>query len=498
MKKLSFIFCCIFLAMTCGCKSTVDGLQRDITTVLKKMEIESLNPKEKESSKETISTYPAQPAEAENTKKVEAPKTVVRPSEMRYALTIEPNPQDSSIKLMNIDEEYYPGISLSPGYYEVMVEHKGYTAYREWIKVENNKTLKISLNKTGTATVSNVEASQPEAPPAPIKKEKPVAKEAQITETPIAPAALQLPATLSSHTESVTCLSFSPDGNMLASGSYDSTVIIWNLKDGSILHKLNQGDKVKTVEFSPQGAALAAGGQDKYVKLWDAKSGKQINTFKGLTDRVYSLEFSPRGDLLAVGGNNEVIMWNTGSGRIEQHLVGNVTPYPRLGPIKAIAFNPDGKDANGISCAFTCQQGIALFKPDNKEIIIIPDKSMPSSLTYSPNGKYIAWGARHQYNENSYYPRFLKVDTREMDQTITRNDDAASPDRIFYTAYTPGGRQLIMLSYNQAVLYDIKTGAIIRTFSGTSETAVTDAALSPDGKILAATAGNNIRLWPLD
>jgi len=48
------------------------------------------------------------------------------------------------------------------------------------------------------------------------------------------------------------------------------------------------------------------------------------------------------------------------------------------------------------------------------------------------------------------------------------------------------------------VLYDIKTGAILKTFADTSQTAVTDGALSPDGKILAATAGNLIRLFTLD
>ena len=496
MKKLSFILSCVLLMMICGCKSTMDGFQRDMTTVLKKMEIDKLNPKKEEPVQESISSHSSQPPEEEKTKEAETPKIVQRPSEMRYTLTIDPMPQDSAIKLMNIDDQYFPGISLSPGYYEVMVEHKGYTAYREWIKLENDKILKIALSKTGAANVSNVQASeQPPPPPPPVKKEKPAAKEPEITEAPIAPAALQFPATLTGHSESVTCLAFSADGSMLASGSYDSTIIIWNTKDGSILHKLNQGDKVNAVAFSPQGAILATGGQDKIVKLWDAKSGKLVNSFKGLTDRVYSIEFNPRGDILAAGGNNELIMWSTSTGKIEHHLVGNVTPYPRFGTIKAISFNPHGKDADGISCAFTCQKGIALFKPENKEIIVIPDKSMPSSVTYSLNGQYITWGARHQYNENSYYPRFLRVDTREMDQAITRDDNAASPDRIFYTAYMPGSRQLVMLSYNQAVLYDIKTGSIIKTFSGTSETAVTGAALSPDGKILAATAGNNIRLW---
>jgi WD40 repeat protein len=123
---------------------------------------------------------------------------------------------------------------------------------------------------------------------------------------------------------------------------------------------------------------------------------------------------------------------------------------------------------------------------------------MPASVTYSSNGAYIAWGARHQHSENVYFPRLLKVATREMDPEMFRNDHAATADRVFYTAYAPGGRQLIMLSYGQAVLYDIKTGSIIRKFPGTSATSVTAGALSPDGKIFAAASENNIRLWTME
>jgi WD40 repeat protein len=54
-----------------------------------------------------------------------------------------------------------------------------------------------------------------------------------------------------------------------------------------------------------------------------------------------------------------------------------------------------------------------------------------------------------------------------------------------------------MLSYKQAVLYDISTAAVVRMFSGTSETSATDAAISPDGNTLAATSGSLIRLWKL-
>jgi WD40 repeat protein len=294
----------------------------------------------------------------------------------------------------------------------------------------------------------------------------------------------------------VTSLSFSADSAILASGSYDSTIIVWSMKDGSILQKINHGDKVRATSVS--GNNIASGGNDKLVKLWDAKTGKSISTFRGLTDRVYCIEFSQNGGLVAAGGNNELIIWNAGSGKTEHHLLGDVAPYPRFGTIKAIAFNPNGKDADGYICAFSCLSGIAMFNPQNKEVSIIRDTSMPGSVTYSPSGSYIAWGARHQHSENTYFPRLLKVSSREMDPEIYRNDPSAAADRVFYTAYAPGGRQLIMLSYGQAVLFDIKTGSIIRKFSDTSTTSVTAAALSPDGKIFAAASGNNIRLWAMD
>ena len=179
-------------------------------------------------------------------------------------------------------------------------------------------------------------------------------------------------------------------------------------------------------------------------------------------------------------------------------MLGDGEFYPRFGAINAIAFHPKVADADGFTLAFTCQAGVALYKPDTKEIVILPDDTMPNSLAYSPDGRYIAWGARHQHGDNLFFPRFVLTDTRELDETISRADPNALADRVFLTTYTPGGNQLILLSYSQAVLYDIKTGDIIQTFGDTSQTAVTDAALSPDGKILAATAGNLIRLFVLD
>jgi WD40 repeat protein len=503
MKQLFLSVFCILLISVFGCRA-MDGLKKDLDEVLQKMEMEELNPKEEKTPKESISSHVSKPLEEAPAKKNEPARIKQRPDEVEYSLTINPVPEKSVVKLLNIDEQYYPGIKLSPGYYEVMIESKGYEGYREWIKLDRDKVLKISLSKTGAAKVSAEESSAQKDKPVhsaePVQTKKPLAeKESPAGAVLPEPAAgLQLPDTLSGHLDSVSSLSISTDSSLLASGSYDAAVIIWSLKDGSIAHKINHGDKVRAVSFAPGGTSLASGGNDKLVKLWDSQNGNLINTFRGLADRAYCIEFAPGGQTIAAGGNNELIIWNTGSGKIEHHLKGDVAPYPRFGAIKAIAFHPSGRDANGFMLAFTSQTGIALFNPQNKEVRILPDASSPASVTYSPGGHYIAWGARHQRNENAYFPRLLKTATREMDADIFRDDAAAAADRVFYTAYVPGGRQLIMLSYNQAVLYDIKTGSIIRKFPGTSATAVTAASLSPDGKILAATSGNTIRIWKMD
>jgi WD40 repeat protein len=69
--------------------------------------------------------------------------------------------------------------------------------------------------------------------------------------------------TLAGHTGYVYSVAFSPDGGLLASGSYDGTVILWRVADGSQLHTLaGHTGWVSSVAFSPDGGLLASGSND--------------------------------------------------------------------------------------------------------------------------------------------------------------------------------------------------------------------------------------------
>ena len=67
---------------------------------------------------------------------------------------------------------------------------------------------------------------------------------------------------------------------------------------------------VDSVAFSPDGKLLASGSGDKTVRLWDAKTGEPIQTLTGHTEEVTSVVFSPDGSLLASGSKDMTVrLW---------------------------------------------------------------------------------------------------------------------------------------------------------------------------------------------
>jgi WD40 repeat protein len=105
------------------------------------------------------------------------------------------------------------------------------------------------------------------------------------------------------HPEGITSVAFSPDGQWLASGSYDRTVRVWRLRDGALERTLTgHGGTVWSVAFSPDGQRLASCGEDKTVKLWRSSDGAALQTSSGHNLNVWAVAFSPDGRWLASGG----------------------------------------------------------------------------------------------------------------------------------------------------------------------------------------------------
>jgi WD40 repeat protein/serine/threonine protein kinase len=98
-------------------------------------------------------------------------------------------------------------------------------------------------------------------------------------------------------------LAFAPAGRILATGSNDGTLRLWDVaRERQIASSRGHAQIIYSVAFSPDGRRLATGASDSTVKLWDVALLQEVATFTGHHGPVVGVEFSADGDTLATAG----------------------------------------------------------------------------------------------------------------------------------------------------------------------------------------------------
>jgi len=141
------------------------------------------------------------------------------------------------------------------------------------------------------------------------------------------------------HSAKILALTSSPDGRWLASGSWDSTVKVWEVATGRELRTLRgHGGPVLAVAVSADGRWLASGSHDRIVKVWEVETGRDVRTLSGHTNQVLAVAISPDGRWVASGGYDRTMrLWEVATGREVSTLPGHNAP------VWTVAFSPDGR-----------------------------------------------------------------------------------------------------------------------------------------------------------
>ena len=182
------------------------------------------------------------------------------------------------------------------------------------------------------------------------------------------------------HNDSVTSVSFSPNGQMIATSSIDKTAKLWDLQGNCLVTFSGHNDWVLSVTFSPNGQMIATSSDERTVKLWDLQ-GNCLLTFTGHRDWVTNVSFSPNGSAIATTSrDNTAKLWD---------LQGNclVTFTGHYDSVTSVSFSPTGKEMVTTSRDNTAKlwdlQGNCLLTFTGHNRLV-------NSVSFSPNGSAIA------------------------------------------------------------------------------------------------------------
>ena len=289
-------------------------------------------------------------------------------------------------------------------------------------------------------------------------------------------ATLEEVALLTDHTWEVSCVAYSPDGSLLASGSDDTTVRVCDAKTGEQKYPpLPHTRAVESVEFSPDGTELATATYLQ-VGIWDAKTGVKKQTLKGQTGGVTCMAFSPDGSLLAVAcGGKAVELWDVKAG----YEPCGIHVYGRLA--KSLAFSPAGHLL--ASADSDCRLRLWEIDPWKRRWTGSEYLNLVRSVAFSADGRRVIAGSVGNIT-------LWDATTGRLHRRLR-----GPTGGVFSVVCSPDGGTIAGASGDMILrFWDTASGILLRSLVW-MEKGFGSAVFSPDGRTLAIAIGKDVRLW---
>ncbi|KAG1803347.1 WD40-repeat-containing domain protein [Suillus subaureus] len=232
---------------------------------------------------------------------------------------------------------------------------------------------------------------------------------------------------LDSHGAQVCSMAVSPDETMVASGSPDGKIRLWNIKKGSMVGDPWEGhyNQVMCLDWSPNSLEIASGSEDGTIRRWNPDTGRQIappiETGHGWVNAV---QYSPQGDTFTSGGEDEMISVWSKDGQLLIKIKGHESP------VTSLCWSKEGLYIFSASVDYTIRKWRSI---DGEELIVLRGHTNTvRSICLSPNKSHLVSASA------DYTVRIWDLKTNQQ-----VGDPLLHDDELLAVVISPDGKYIV-------------------------------------------------------